>query len=180
MEARRDQSSAAIRAELIDLLNAHSDEVAEMLVRRYMQSELGTDLDPQSAAGLRLAASEVVKVIQLRLGEGDVWSTELPPGVAVPIQYMAREGMPLDRVLRGLTLVATTIGEFVAEKLGELERPEEAVRYMANLRGLNDDRLMAAFAAEYGDSPRVGRIPDTLAMVTIDPPRLMFWVDRVT
>lgn len=57
--------------------------------------------------------------------------------------------MPLDRVLRGLTLVTTTIGEFVAEKLGELERPEEAVRYMANLRGLNDDRLMAAFAAEY-------------------------------
>lgn len=84
MEARENQSSAAIRAELIDLLQAHGDEVADMLVTRYMQSELGADLDPQSAAGLRLAASEVVKVIQLRLGEGDVWSTELPPGVAVP------------------------------------------------------------------------------------------------
>jgi hypothetical protein len=88
-------------------------------------------------------------VIQKRLGEGDVWSRDLPPGIAVPIQYMAREGWPLDRVLRGFTLLATTIGEFVVEKLGELERPEEAIRYMANLRSLNDDRMMAAFAAEY-------------------------------
>jgi len=120
-----------------------------MLAARYLRSEMGTDLDADNAAGMRLAASEVVTVIQKRLSEGDIWSNELPPGIAVPIQYMAREGWPLDRVLRGFTLVATTIGEFVVEKLGELEHPEEAIRYMANLRSLNDDRMMAAFAAEY-------------------------------
>lgn len=149
MEARENESSAAIRAELIGLIEAHSDELADMLVARYLRSELGTDLDPESAAGLRLAAGEVVKVLQLRLGEGDVWSSDLPPGIAVPIQYMAREGWPLDRVLRGLTMSTTTVGEFVVERLGELKDPEAAIRYIANLRGLNDDRMMAAFTAEY-------------------------------
>jgi hypothetical protein len=149
VEARENESSAAIRAELVALLESHRDEVTEMLIARYLRSEMGADLDAENAAGMRIAASEVVTVLQKRLGEGDIWSKELPPGIAVPIQYMAREGWPLDRVLRGLTLVTTTIGEFVVEKLGELERPEEAIRYMANLRSLNDDRMMAAFTAEY-------------------------------
>ena len=120
-----------------------------MVIERYLRSEMGTGLDAENAAGLRIAASEAVTVIQKRLGEGDIWSSELPPGLAVPIHYMAREGWSLDRVLRGFTLVTAALVEFVVEKLGELERPEEAVRYMANMRSLNDDRMMASFAAEY-------------------------------
>jgi len=149
VEARANDSSAAIRAELVALLESHRDEVIDLLVDRYMRSEMGADLDAANAAGMRIAAAEALVVMQKRLSEGDVWSSELPPGIAVPIQYMAREGWPLDRVLRGFTLLATTIGEFVIEHLGEMERPEEAVRYLTNLRGLNDDRMLAAFAAEY-------------------------------
>jgi hypothetical protein len=149
VEARADDSSAAIRAEFVALLESHRDEVVELLVERYMRSEMGAGLDATNTAGMRIAAAESVTVMQQRLSEGDVWSSELPPGIAVPIQYMAREGWPLDRVLRGFTLLATTIGEFVVEHLGEMERPEEAVRYLTNLRGLNDDRMLAAFTAEY-------------------------------
>jgi len=149
VEARGNESSAQIRGELVALLRSHSEEVEQALVARYLSSDMGRDLDTDSVSGLRLAATEVVRVLLARLEEGDLWSTDLPPGIAAPIQYMAREGMSLDRVLRGLTIVATTIGEFVAEHMGELAQPEEAMRYMANLRSLNDDRLMAAFAAEY-------------------------------
>jgi hypothetical protein len=160
VEAQGNEPTAAIKAELLELIEAHSDELAAMLVGRYLRSELGADLDPESAAGLRLAASEVVKVLQLRLGEDDVWPRELPPGIAVPIQYMAREGWPLDRVLRGLTLVSTTFGEFVVERLDQLREPEATVRYIASLRGLNDDRMMAAFAAEYeGELERLRQAP---------------------
>lgn len=134
---------------MASLLESYREELAEVLIARYLSAGLGRDFDAESMAGMRMSAVETVKIIQGKVEEGDLWSTDLPPSVTVPIQYMARAGMPLDRVLRTVTVVASTFGEFVAEHLAELARPEEAMRYLANVRSLNDDRLMAAFAAEY-------------------------------
>lgn len=139
---------------MTSLLESRGEELAETLVTRFLSAGLGRDFDAESMAGMRMSAIESVRMIQGKVEEGDLWSTDLPPSVTVPIQYMARGGMPLDWVLRSFTVVATTFGEFVAAHPAELARPEEVMRYVANVRSLNDDRMMAAIAAEYEEETK--------------------------
>lgn len=142
------------------LLQSRSADAAAALIARYRDSELGRDLDAESVAALPIVAAEVIKVVQARLEEGDHWSAELPPLLSSSIQYMARIGMPLDEVVRSYTLAGASLIEFIVENLGELARPEEALRYLASLRSANDDRMMAAFAAEYErELGRLGTAP---------------------
>ena len=149
MEARGNESSARIRSELAALLESRSKDAEAAIVARYRNSELGKDLDAEAAATLPMIVGEVVKIVRQRLEEGDTWSAELPPMLAASIQYMARTGMSLDEVVRSYTVTGAGLVDFIVENLGELAQPEEAMRYMMSLRGTNDDRMMAAFAAEY-------------------------------
>jgi hypothetical protein len=147
VEARENESS--IRDELIELLRSRGGELIEKLAARVHNSEVGADLDAEGLAGLRLAAAEAIQAIRERIEAGDRWPDELPSGVVATIQYTAREGRSLDELLRGFAFVGTTMFEFVSENLDELSRPEEALRYLTTVRSLNEDRMMAAFAAEY-------------------------------
>lgn len=149
MEARGNESSARIRGELAALLERRGKDAEAAIVAHYRNSELGRDLDPESAATLPFIVSEVVKIVRQRLQEGDTWTAELPPLLASSIHHMARIGMTLDEAVRSYTVTGAGLAEFFVAHLGELEHPEEAMRYMMSQRGVNDDRMMAAFAAEY-------------------------------
>jgi hypothetical protein len=142
-------TDSSIRAELVELLRSNDDEFAEMFMTRIRNSDQGAHLDATGLAGLRLASAEMIEAIRTRIEEGDRWPDELPPGVISSIQYYAREGMSLEDVLRSFAIVGTTMFEFISAHLQELSQPEDALRYLATVRGLNEDRMMAAFATEY-------------------------------
>ena len=162
MEAQGNESSARVRAELAALLERRGKDAEAAIVAHYRNSDLGRDLDPESAAALPLIVSEVLRIVRQRLGEGDTWDAELPPMLAASIHHMARIGMTLDEAVRSYTVTGAGLAEFIVAHLGELERPEEAMRYMMSQRGVNDDRMMAAFAAEYeAEMERLAATPST-------------------
>lgn len=149
MEARGNESSARVRGELAALLERRGKDAEAAIVAHYRNSELGREGDAEAAAALPLIVGEVVKFVRQQLEEGDSWTAELPPLVAGSIHHMARIGMSLDEAVRSYTVTGAGLTEFIVANLGELDRPEEAMRYMMSQRGVNEDRMMAAFAAEY-------------------------------
>lgn len=162
MEAQGNESSARIRAELAALLERHSKDAEAAIVSHYRNSDLGRDFDAESTATLPMIVGEVVRIVRQRLEEGDTWDAELPPMLAASVHHMARIGMTLDEAVRSYTVTGAGLAEFIVAHLGELERPEEAMRYMMSMRGVNDDRMMAAFAAEYeAEMERLAAAPST-------------------
>ncbi len=151
----------AFRSELIAVLESRRSEIAEALVARLSNTDLGFDQDADFTNWLRLAAPEAVSGMVAALEEGDRWSGTLPPAIVAQIQFAARQGASLESVLRGFSIVGTVFFEFFAKRIGELPYADDALRYTANWQSWNQDLMMNAFAVEYTkEVERLERLPN--------------------
>lgn len=144
-----EKSSDAIGAELLAWLKPRTPEIEDAVVARILDSELGAAVDDNGLAELRPAVTEAVNMLVAAIEQDEGWTPTVPPVVAELIQLAARNGAPLEGVLRGFSIVSTGFMEFLADGFTDRERAQEVLRHGVHLQTMNNDRLMAAFAAVY-------------------------------
>lgn len=161
MGARETDTSAAIRRELIDVLESRRREIEDELVTRFRAAALaGIEIDADDIAWFRSVVPDTVSGMVTVLEEGDRWSGNLPPSIVAQIQYGAQRGALLEDVLRGFAMVGTVFFEFFAERIAELPHAKDALRYLASWQSSNQVRIMEAFATEYAkEVERLNRSP---------------------
>lgn len=137
-------------SELAAAMRSHSEEVVDAVLARMRETvlELDISLTPKTLAELRPAAVEAVNAVIDSIVEGDSWTPTLPPGAVRLFREMARQGVSLEEVLRGFTMVGGVLIEFLVERLDE-RQAEGLLRFMAAWQGRNSDGLMNAVAAAY-------------------------------
>jgi PucR C-terminal helix-turn-helix domain/GGDEF-like domain len=144
-----EKPSDAIGAELLAWLKPRRPEIEDAIVARILDSEIGAAVDEKGLAELRPAMAGAVSMLVAAIEEEEDWVPTLPPAVVEPIQLAARYGAPMEGILRGFSIVSTGFMEFLAEGFTDRERAQEVLRHGVRLQTMNNDRLMAAFAAVY-------------------------------
>jgi DNA-binding PucR family transcriptional regulator len=136
------------RAELVIRLRARSAELEANIIDRVEGLvEAAEDDDPEYRAGLRATVAESVDYALLGIERGEDWQGQIPAAAAAQARRSARNGTPLDTVLRRYAAGDRLMGEFIMDEAAEL--PNEAMREVLRSQSPHVDRLMAAVAAEY-------------------------------
>jgi hypothetical protein len=134
------------RRELAARVRARSPEIEQAFITR-ISAIAEFEMDPEFLVGLRTSGKEAVDYALSAVEEGENWSTAVPPSVAAQIRLLAREGAPLEAMLRGYAIVHNLLMEILTEEMDPL--PKDALGYMLRVGSQQSDRLMMAFTNEY-------------------------------
>lgn len=140
-------SLEALRDVLLPRLRARSREVEEAIVA------IGQEIDPvvcgdvEGRAVLRAFAKDAVELIATAVEQGAGWTPTLSPGGTAQIQYLARNGVGPDAVMRGFYAVTSLLLEFLTEEVSDL--PPEALPYLVGIQSRHGDQLVSTMLAEY-------------------------------
>jgi hypothetical protein len=132
----------------------------ELAVVARIRDELAEEMDAEGLAVLRPAATESVTAALNAIEQGESWTPAVPPAVIAQIRYLARQGMPLEVVVRGYQIVFNVFLEFLGEEVADLPQAQEALRYALSVGSRHGDQLLSAFVAEHTDEvERLNRSP---------------------
>ena len=146
---------AEIAEKLRALLSEHSEEVEEAVVARMQQTGLeilppGAEelVETEGLVGVRPSARESLNTMIESFEQGDDWDPSLPPALAAQIRYGARQGVPLEAVMRGVTIIGSV---FLDALLGRLDDRDArvALKYLSAWQSRNLDKVLISFATEY-------------------------------
>lgn len=131
-------------------LEANREEIEEAIAARFRNNEAGLPLGPEYMIGLTRGAVEAVDMLVESFENGPDWRPTIPPESSLFLRYLAREGVPLDIVLRFFSRSGGVFMEFLFAEMEEGDA-RIALRYVAAWGTRNLDRLLKAFADEYTD-----------------------------
>lgn len=146
----RTLSATEVRSLLGERLRERLPEIqAAVATRVYAISDPHEVADPSYLQGLNdaLAAAIEYRLDVLEAGERN--APEVPPVLLAQARLDARDGVPLDTVLRRYYAGSTLFGDFLVAEAERAEVPNPALRSLLATQATLGDRLLAAVSDEY-------------------------------
>ena len=150
------------RTELVERLRERSGEIEEALLTRvYAIADPREAADPEYALGLKAAVAAALD-FGLKAIEGGEERAPLPPAVALTqARIAARNGVPLDTVLRRYFAGYTLLNDFLMQEAEQMGiAGERALKHLVRSISAPFDRLIAAVTEEY-EREGIARLPST-------------------
>src|SRR3954447_9731197 len=148
-------SDQAVRAGLAERLRGRLPELqAAVATRIYAIADPREVTDPGYLQGLNDA---MAAAIEYRLGVlegGERQAPDVPAVLLAQARLDARDGVPLDTVLRRYFAGNALFGDFLVEEAERAEVPSAALRPLLAAQATLGDRLIAAVSAEHAEEAR--------------------------
>jgi len=137
-------------AKLGERLRTQSARIEEaLLTRAYAIADPGEAADPRYAEGLRAAVSEALEYGLVAIERGSEANAEpIPVLLLAQARLAARNGIPIDTVLRRYFAGYTVLGDFLIAGAEDLDAASLKRVLRAHAAAL--ERLLGAVAEEYG------------------------------
>jgi hypothetical protein len=157
---QEDVSLDEVAQKLRAVIAANGEEIEDAIAARMRNSGLDIpELNVEGLVGLRPSAKESLNMMVESFEQGDAWEPALPPALAAQIRYAARNGAPLEVIMRGIGIVGNAFLELVFQKLDDREA-KVVLQYMAAWQSRNADKVTNAFITEYTEElERLNRSP---------------------
>ncbi|HSS42059.1 MAG TPA: helix-turn-helix domain-containing protein [Solirubrobacterales bacterium] len=144
------RSGEAARAEVAARLRERLPEIQEAVgTRVYAISDPHQVADPAYVEGLKAALAAAVEYRLAVLELGERRAPAVPEVLLAQARLDARDGVPLDTVLRRYFAGNTQFGDFLVEEAERAEVPSASVRGLLREQATLGDRLLAAVSAEH-------------------------------
>ncbi len=122
---------------------------AAVMTRVYAISDPHDVADPAYLEGLHVALAAAVDYRLTVLEDGERRAPAVPAELIAQARLDARDGVPLDTVLRRYFAGNTLFGDFLVEEAERAEVPSSALRPLLAAQATIGDRLLAAVSAEH-------------------------------
>jgi hypothetical protein len=178
------------RRALTEGLLRRRDEIGRAIATRAHAIEPpGHDADPEYLAGLRAAIEAAIDhTIEASADAGDP-SVAVPTPILSQARLAAREGVPLETMLRRYLAGHAVLGDFVVEEAGRLNVPPNVLRVALRAQAARTDQALmvigAAYAAEVsavqeptGERSKADRVRRLLDSELVDPSLLEYGLER--
>jgi hypothetical protein len=139
------------RATLAERLGERRGEIERAVTTRvYAIADPREAADPTYAEGLRAAVDAAIDYGLASIEQSQAHPPQIPAALLAQAHIAARNGVPLDTVLRRYFAGYTIFGDFLVEEAhGEGVTPAELKRIL-RAQAANFDRLVAAVSEEHG------------------------------
>lgn len=156
-------SLGQVADKLREILSAHREEIEEAFLARMQNPGIPEmevpEFDAEGLVGMRASAEDSLSALIESFEQGEDWEPALPPALAAQIRYTARRGVPLEVILRSASVFGAIFIDALIRGLDD-RYMRAAIQYMAWWQSRNQDKVMAAFAAEYtNEAERLSRSP---------------------
>ena len=160
MGTEKEVSLDEIAAKLRAVIAANSEEIEEAVAARMQNSGLDLpELNVEGLVGVKPSAEESLNMMVESFEQGDDWDPALPPALAAQIRFAARQGAPLEVIMRGVGIIGSAFLDLVFKRLDDREA-KAVLHYMAAWQSRNADKVMTAFTTEYTEElERLSRSP---------------------
>jgi hypothetical protein len=149
------ESIPKIRRALSALLRKRSPELqAAVATRVYAISDPRTVADPGYLQRLNEAVAAAIEYRLDVLEGGERQAPEVPAALLAQARLDARDGVPLDTVLRRYFAGNALFGDFLVEEAERAEVPSAALRPLLAAQATFVDRLIAAVSEEHAREAR--------------------------
>jgi PucR C-terminal helix-turn-helix domain/GGDEF-like domain len=158
-----------VRHELVRRLRARGSEIEEVIFAHVRtMSEPPDDTEhAEYIAGLHAAVVGALDFVFTSIALGEESLTAIPAVAAAQARRAARTGVSLDTVLRRYAAGERHLVEFIIEEAGDV--PNDVLRHLLRLHGLQVDRFMKAVAAEYMDElDKAARSPERRLLESVE------------
>jgi hypothetical protein len=143
-------NGAGAGAELAARLRARLPELeATIATRVYAISDPHDVADPNYLQGLNAALSVAIDYRLAVLELGERHAPPVPQALAAQARLDARDGVPLDTVLRRYFAGNALFGDFLVEEADRADVPGAALRRLLGAQATLGDRLLASISAEH-------------------------------
>jgi hypothetical protein len=144
------RSGEAERTEVAARLRERLPEIQEAVgTRVYAISDPHQVADPAYVEGLKAALAAAVEYRLAVLELGERRAPAVPEVLLAQARLDARDGVPLDTVLRRYFAGNTHFGDFLVEEAERAEVPSAGLRGLLREQATLGDRLLAAVSAEH-------------------------------
>jgi len=151
-----------VRAALAGRLRLRLPELeAAIATRIYAIADPREVRDAAYLQGLHASLPVAVEYAISALELGDRRAPGIPPSLLAQARLAARDGVPLDTVLRRCVAGNALIGDLILEEGGRAEAPSSTLRQLLGTQAAVLDGLLAAVAAEH--AREVGSRPSSAA-----------------
>ncbi len=176
------------RAELAERLRERKGEIEEaLLTRTYAIADPKEAANPEYAQGLRAAVAAALDYGLAVVEHGEERAPQVPVLLLAQARLAARNGVPLDTVLRRYFAGYTLLGDFIVQEAGAASLRESWLKRLLRDQAALFDRFLVTVTEEYGHEGRAGlvsteqkqaeRIERLLAGELIDPTELSYGFD---
>jgi len=160
MGTEKEVSLDEIAAKLRAVIAANSQEIEEAVAARMKNSGLDVpELNVEGLIAAKSSAKESLNMMMESFEQGDDWDPSLPPAIAAQVRYAARQGAPLEVIMRSFGIFGSAFLDVVFKRLDDHDA-KAALHYTAAWQNRNSDKVMAAFATTYTEEvERLSRSP---------------------
>jgi PucR C-terminal helix-turn-helix domain/GGDEF-like domain len=139
------------RVELAERLRARRGEIEEaLLTRTYAIADPAEAADPEYEQGLRAAVSAALDYGLDAVECGEERAPEVPILLLAQARLAARNGIPLDTVLRRYFAGYTLLGDYVVQEAGAVSLKEPWLKRLLRDQAAQFDQFLATVGEEYG------------------------------
>ena len=139
------------RAELVGRLRERRAEIeAALLTRTYAIADPAETADPEYAQGLRAAVSAALDYGLEGIERGEERAPPIPVLLLAQARLAARNGVPLDTVLRRYFAGYTLLGDFIVQEAGNANLGEIWLKRFLRDQAAMFDAFLAAVTEEHG------------------------------
>jgi hypothetical protein len=147
----RTESRGTSQAELAERLRARRGEIEEtLLTRTYAIADPAEAADPEYVQGLRAAVSAALDYGLAAVEHGEERAPSVPVLLLAQARLAARNGVPLDTVLRRYFAGYTLLGDFIVQEAGAANLKESWLKSLLRDQAAMFDRFLAAIGEEHG------------------------------
>ncbi len=147
-----DEAHAVLAARLRERL---PELEAAIATRVYAISDPRDVADPAYLEGLNAAVTAAVGHRLAVLEAGERQAPPVPPVLLAQARLDARDGVPLDTVLRRYVAGNALFGDFLVEEAERAEVPSSALRSLLAAQATLFDRLLDAVSAEHASEAKI-------------------------
>lgn len=153
-----EESLEPILLEIADRLRRRAPEIKKALITRFHDLSESLEVTAEIEYLVPTTANEVVDYMISAIEQGESWQLSLPPTVLTMLRQAARDGVPLDEMLRIYSGCYNLMSEFLTQEVVHV--PRETLRYMLAVQNQYADRMISAVSAEYlSETERLDRSP---------------------
>ena len=146
-----DEACSAVASRLRERL---PEIQAAIATRVYAISDPHDVADPAYLLGLDAAVAAAIEHRLAVLEDGERRAPVVPPALLAQARLDARDGVPLDTVLRRYFAGNALFGDFLVKEAERAEIPSSALRRLLGAQATLGDRVLAAVSAEYAREAR--------------------------
>jgi hypothetical protein len=138
------------RAELAARLRERKGEIEEaLLTRTYAIADPKEAADPEYEQGLRAAVSAALDYGLEVVEHGEQRAPRVPVLLLSQARLAARNGVPLDTVLRRYFAGYTLLGDFIVQEAGEIKLGEAGLKCLLRDQAAMFDRFLVTVSEEH-------------------------------